>query len=557
MRKILKSQDGFAALIALIMIGMLTLIGLAALSTSDDEMNIAGNEVAEMRAFYAAEAGLEYAASQLQSEYVTTGLPPTSMPHGADSINGCAVSFATVDNGPAEQRTLPHGTLAGLHALVKSFSITDTAVNNNDDARVIMSQTFETALIPIFQFAIFYEDILEIAPGPVMNLIGRVHSNGDLYIQAGNALNVDSYITAAGDLYHGRKPGCPAGTSSGDVKIKNSDGNYVTMKEGSGWLDAGDGHWYDSSLGRWQGRVQDVSHGQESLNLPLTTSAAGDPYALIARGAGNPDSYENKATLKIINDTAWYFADSSWIDVTDSLIDRGIMAQTDDMFTDKREATTVDVTDLDMEALYDSTFNITGVGVTDLSPENGVLYFGNEDTAANFPALRLGNADELGDGLTVASMNPVYTWGDYNSTDKKPAAIMADAITYLSDQWDDALSSLNLDDRNLPVNTTVNASYLTGNTETTNTAYSGGFENLPRFLEKWSGKDFNWNGSAVCLWMSRQGDGEWGKSNVYKPPNRNWFYDTDLDDPANLPPETPMVRKFFRVGWQQEYVGYE
>ena len=59
-----KSEGGFATLVAIIMVGMLTLIGLAALSTSDDEVTIAGNGLQEMRAFYAAEAGLEKAAAE-------------------------------------------------------------------------------------------------------------------------------------------------------------------------------------------------------------------------------------------------------------------------------------------------------------------------------------------------------------------------------------------------------------------------------------------------------------------------------------------------------------
>jgi hypothetical protein len=98
---------------------------------------------------------------------------------------------------------------------------------------------------------------------------------------------------------------------------------------------------------------------------------------------------------------------------------------------------------------------------------------------------------------------------------------------------------------------------LTGNTVTNNIDYNGGFENLPRFLEKWTNVDFNWLGSAVNLWQSRQADEEWGKSDVYKAPDRNWFYDSDLDDPVNMPPEAPVVRIFQRTGWIQEYVGYD
>ncbi|MDH4158175.1 MAG: PilX N-terminal domain-containing pilus assembly protein, partial [candidate division Zixibacteria bacterium] len=95
MKKILNSHRGFATILALIMLGMLTLIGLAALTTSDDEVTIAGNEWQEMRSFYAAEAGLERAAAQLQYIYDSTGLPPTIMPSGVDSINNCLVKYRT------------------------------------------------------------------------------------------------------------------------------------------------------------------------------------------------------------------------------------------------------------------------------------------------------------------------------------------------------------------------------------------------------------------------------------------------------------------------------
>jgi len=132
---------------------------------------------------------------------------------------------------------------------------------------------------------------------------------------------------------------------------------------------------------------------------------------------------------------------------------------------------------------------------------------------------------------------------------------MADAVTFLSDNWEDTKGANPKGDR-LACNTTVNASYLTGNTETTASNYNGGFENLPRFLETWSGKDFTWSGSAVNLWNSEQADGLWNGT-YYSPPIRDWSYDTDLDDPNNHPPETPTVRVFQRTGWRQEFVGLE
>ena len=540
------SERGIATLIALIMVGMLTLIGLAALSTSDDEVTIAGNELQEMRAFYAAEAGLEDAAAALQNEYEETGAPPTTMPSGTLELNNCAVTYRTVDDGAPTQRTLTQGTLAGLHALVKSFTITSLAANPVDGARIQMSQSFETALVPIFQFAVFYGNDLEIAPGAEMTLIGRVHSNGNLWVQCASTLRMDSYVTASGDILHGRKG--PGSIDNGDVLIKNAAGNYVSMKEPSGWLEASDSYWFDSSLARWQGRVQDASHGQSELNLPLTD--VDDPHKIIEPAASNPDSYENKATLKCIEGTWYQKTGGIWQDVTAGMQAAGVINTTANKFYDGREGTNVDVVDLDVGALYSSGY----------APDNGVIYFSETPSATstnNYPALRLNNGATLGDGLTIASENPVYTKGNFNSVDKKPASILADALTILSGSFNDNKTNpIYWDKYDRPaVNTTVNCSYLTGNVETTSSDYNGGFENLPRFLENWSGIDFNWKGSAVNLWNSVQADGNWNGS-YYNPPRRNWQYDTDLDDPNKLPPESPVVRVFQRTGWKQEDVGY-
>jgi hypothetical protein len=548
---ILRTERGFAALIALIMVGMLTLLGLAALSTSDDEMNIAGNNLQEVRAFYAAEAGLETAAATLQAEYDSTGIPPTIMPAGSLHVNQCDVYYSTVDNGPVQLQTLTQGTLAGCHAQVKSFTINDTAVNNIAQARVLMQETFQTALVPIFQFAVFYGNDLEIAPGPDMSLLGRVHSNGNLYLQAGTGsdLTMESYVTASGNILHGRHPESGQSVANGDVLIKDTDGNYVSMKLGTGWLDANDSYWFDSSVARWQGRVQDSTHGQGELNLPLT--GTGDPHALIERSAGNPDSYERMADVKIVNDTVWMRdAFGVWQDTTQAMIDSGVIAFNTDKFRDRREEKWVDCWDLDVGEMYDK-----GFGPSD----SCVIYFFDSTTAGtDYPALRLNNAAELDTGLTIASANPVYTHGDFNNVNKKPAAILADAITFLSSNFEDNLSHLAHNDaaRSDACNTEVNVCYLTGNVPSSGGNYSGGFENLPRFLEDWGGKDFTWSGSAVNLWESEQATGHWGKSGVYQPPDRIWAYDFDLDDPQKLPPKTPMVRVFQRVGWKQEYVGY-
>jgi hypothetical protein len=122
----------------------------------------------------------------------------------------------------------------------------------------------------------------------------------------------------------------------------------------------------------------------------------------------------------------------------------------------------------------------------------------------------------------------------------------------LSGNWNDANSAKALSQRTA-VNTTVNAAFLAGIVETGNGYYSGGVENFPRFLENWSGKTFTYNGSMVVLFRSKFAAEPWRGTgnliNIYNPPNRNWFFDSNFLDPTKLPPLTPSVRAVIRGRW--------
>ena len=65
--KPLKNQNGIAFVIALLMLLVLTLIGVASVSLSSFETNIAGNERLYNLAFYAADGGIENFRGQVTS----------------------------------------------------------------------------------------------------------------------------------------------------------------------------------------------------------------------------------------------------------------------------------------------------------------------------------------------------------------------------------------------------------------------------------------------------------------------------------------------------------
>lgn len=88
---------------------------------------------------------------------------------------------------------------------------------------------------PLFSHAIFYNMDLEIAPSPDMNIIGKVHTNGNLwYMAAGgsNTVNFMNTVSASGQIRFGRMPDSGQSNNDGNVNFtygKDANGN-VLMK---------------------------------------------------------------------------------------------------------------------------------------------------------------------------------------------------------------------------------------------------------------------------------------------------------------------------------------
>jgi hypothetical protein len=139
----------------------------------------------------------------------------------------------------------------------------------------------------------------------------------------------------------------------------------------------------------------------------------------------------------------------------------------------------------------------------------------------------------------VASEGAVYVQGDFNTVDKKGAAVIADAVNLLSNAWDGSKTKGTLPKA---LETTYNLAFISGNQDTEVGVYNGGFENLPRFHEDWSDVPCNVAGSFVNAWLSQHATGAWVYGDDrYTAPKRNWSYDTSFNQVDNLPPYKPLV----------------
>jgi hypothetical protein len=192
-------------------------------------------------------------------------------------------------------------------------------------------------------------------------------------------------------------------------------------------------------------------------------------------------------------------------------------------------------------------------------------------------------------GITVATENMVYIWGNYNTTginvappagvaalneaaapyhylgNQVPASIISDAFFPLSKTWADSCSSMypaNLGNRRADLNspgttseTAVRAGIIAGNNlgalagapDAGNGAagesrLNGGMHNFPRFLESW-GVRWNFVGSLIPLYHSTQAVAPYNaNSTIYGAPVRNWAFDSTFLDPNKLPPATPQFQ---------------
>lgn len=529
-------QNGFVLVVCLLLLAVLVVLGTAGMVQVSTGLKISSNYKGSRQAFYAAEGCLDYSITRLD-QALRSLTPNLTFP--APSLPGFTFTeWLPVATSALYQQVLTSGPFAGLTAFCTNYEVR-SGVRGADNAEARIIADVRNTLIPLFQFGIFYEQDLEILPGANMTFAGgRIHSNQDIYLNPdGSAtLSVDSIITTAGDLYHGRKDRTDTERT---VRIKDSDDQYQTMT-----IDSDDASWTVESQNIWDGRVKTEDHGIPELTLPLSTD---DPREILSTGAG---SMYSKAGLRIVDGVA---TDKDGNPVSLEYTDaygNTVSPLSTASFYDQREQATVTVTEVNVEMLMANTSAMASLNDPPEEGDAGILYISSSSNAIRLT----GGEDIPSTGLTVATDRPLYIKGNYN-VDNDPAAVIADAVTVLSNSWNDAHSATsNLDDR-VASDTTVNAAIMGGNKDTAGSQYSGGVENFIRFLEKWSGKTLSYSGSLVCLWESEDATGNWRYgSPVYTAPTRNWSYGID---PSRLPPGTPRVRMLEKLSWRQVLAGVE
>ncbi len=533
-----------------------------------------------LKNFYLAEAATEKAVAAIRLHIQTNGSAPdasalstlSAMPSIAyTGVTYSTAAAATLSGGGAwTTKTLTSGDYAGLNASTQTINVAVTATDSvNGVAHTsTVNQTLEVQLIPLFQFGVFYQNDLEVNPGATMTFAGPVHTNGDLYVGVDSntaSLSFQSSITAYGDILHDRKG--PGSLGTGAVNIENDSSVYQNMNVGgaTGWLDHSNASWSSMAPTRWDNNVQDASMGTRQLNLPI--SSAVQSHDLIERRVGGESSslqqqkMDYKANIRIIDgvvqDQAGNVIELRYCSgggaytgscPSPQTVVNPVAATT---YYNFREGKTMSSTDIDVAKL-----NASPAFAALVAANNGIVVYASDrrhlGSTTYQDSLRLVNGSTLPiKGLTVATENPLYIKGDYNTVSKKPSGIAADSFNILSNSWSDASSTNTGLSGKTASATTVQTAVITGNTETTGSNYNGGFENIHRLHENWSGQNLTFRGSVVVLYNSETATGNWVYGgNYYSAPNRVWSFDTDLTGAGYSIPGFPSVYNVAKVSYE-------
>jgi hypothetical protein len=491
----------------------------------------------------------------------------------------------------------------GLSGYKQPCSITSTAttIGQTYTVSATVQQTVEAVIIPLFQFAIFYNMNLEIDPGATMAINGPVFSNQGIWDGTPN-LTFNSTVSAAGLVYDQSTDTTnddPWASGKGDPGTPS--GNYA---------------------------IQPLS-GRDSLTLPIGNSSNNTPSSVEAvinlvtngYGAPNPQAYSTNGQVYLFNEsdliisnaasglvgprsdtniTVW-FQDpnnsASYLtklnpDVTNypsaGVTNKFFSFITNVSYYDYRESDTVQAVQVDVGKL-NTWLNAGGGGnwvnrTSNTDNHHGIqsiyIYNNVQPNPSQLPAVRLVNGAQMPyttdpnginpptGGLTVTTPQPLYVKGSYNvqtasssagassgttnTANTYPAAIIGDAITILSANWSDTYTSgTSIGSRNLPSATTINAACLEGIVQSTNSNYSGGVENFLRLEENWTGVTLTYNGSIAVMFPSQYATSFWpGTGSVYNPPVRNWGFDYNFTNPNKLPHPSPKVFRIVRDTWK-------
>jgi len=592
-------RQGMAMMLVLAISLVVLTLGMAMISLSGQGLSGAADTKTRIKARYAAEAGISVAIADAvyqAGEIFGGGITASHRDVQSESGRGEAdvSSGSNLGQEVILQKRSPMNQLRGNKIPLKI-----EATGRAGAAKSRVSATVALYQVPIYQFGVFYDGPLEITPGPLMEVMGRVHTNRSAYFRAVDGITFQGPVTVADTIFQWKR-------------YSNSVLRYRVKPDSSGLFAPDLGYSLTPMTTASNSQppeiagVRNVRFGETRLILPI---GVGTPRSIL--GVRDPSDVAALRRQKFDWIVKARSSDSARFVYADAATPRPSWIKGPWAFFDRREKNWVRVWDFDVAALTASNCRDSIFYLDDTTTH---VWHVPGATQTTLNAFRIVNARVLPRNMTIASGKPVYIMGDFNkqsasgdTTKYVNAQIASDAVTVLSGQWMDwkaANISGSLPASNssreqpfsnvnwlscpgcgtpptggtytgvaLSSDVRINTAMITGNRQTlpawlangtTETNfdknYEGGWHNTLRFLEDWGTgggtRKVVFKGSFVCLWEAATAGlvvPDPGKtvigSGYYRPPQRFWGYDTRFDNLANMPPGAPFLATAIVTNW--------
>jgi len=426
------------------------------------------------------------------AEYSTNGFAwQVPLVHGEEVGDG---GFETVTTpGRWNGYTLAQSRYRVAVRVISDERIRKGLDNNGQFPGVLVRRDVLIQLIPPYLFAIFFNGAGGIDAGPEIDIIGKVHVNGNLFAtKGGSPAWYHEHVTVAGNFFaqFWDPTNRRTDSRSGDnlrLRTSNNTSNYTHAAPGTGnptrrfntsngtaanssqQLDSRINNWSALAFQRWGNYVRDQAHGVQQLGFPLPAGVSAREI-LLPPNASDPEAVANaklskQADIYIEGDptnASSLRAYTSWDPATRTAIPLTTTHNgtpntswlTTSTFYNGRERKTISTIDINMGVLRSAIANGNvdlGGGIIYITPTKATATNGTADN--NRPWYDSGNTyrqnavrvingarvpTNAQGALTLATDSPLYTKGDVNTTNWALLLLAGDSINPLSNTFNDA-----------------------------------------------------------------------------------------------------------------------
>ncbi len=560
MRGISREQGYILMLVPVILVGISALT-FRSIERSQVSMRIAGAQLGYLQTRLCAEQCAAVAVNEtnrtLESNGHVTSRGEACACGSGDTVAAmtCGTSFA-----PPEERR--ETNCYGLEVAKTDVDI-GISCREGDRQAITLKENVSFQEVPIFQFAVFFDKVLELYPGADMDITGRIHSNDTVRVFPCQAnMRMYDWITSAtvitGQYSKDNTPSWEAfplmDGSGPDALMAFTNKTHRPLHE----LIPDFENWQKNHRVAYGDHAGGCGH-VDRLDLPV--KGLTDPHALIEWRDLAGDGAELKRQ-KYAWRASLIYKGGTWSDndMLPAMLGQDPVGHPGGK-VNKDALGRITFWDSQAQAFM----RLVGINVAKLQQRAGdsIIYLYD-----NFPDMAQGgkdvggfflyNGNSLKRPLTIASNHRVYNWGDFNTAigyklpdgtrSPYPASIVSDYYVHFSNEWDGAAAmkpqpsgGVAIKSRNPSARTILNACVMSGMNEKNGSfTLQGGYQNLIHFSENWADVPFQYTGSTVCLWAARNASGAYSTS-WYHPPNRPWTFDPMYKKMENMPPGTPRL----------------